>query len=126
MKSMSFEQIVGACIAVIVAGMPAMIALLKIRELHIGINSQLTAFIAATKQQSEERLEATKQQAEERIIATKLESDNSLADVKKELEGVRHRNDQLLDQLAEAVKRLPITEKTPEPPHAEFHRRPGR
>ncbi|MGZ3353271.1 MAG: hypothetical protein ACXVB2_12560 [Isosphaeraceae bacterium] len=102
---MSLEQIVGACIAVIVAGMPAVIALLKIRELHIAVNSALSAFIAATKQQ-----------AEERIVATKLESDLHFQDLKREMELVRHRNDQLLDQLAETVKRLPVAEKTPEHP----------
>jgi hypothetical protein len=86
---MSFEQIIGGCIAVIVSGMPAMVALLKIRELHLAVNSSLAAFIAATK----------------------LESDARFQDLKRELEGVRHRNDQLLDQLDEAVKRLPVVEK---------------
>lgn len=99
---MSFEQIIGGLIGVIVAGMPAMIALLKIRELHIAVNSALSAFIAATKQQ-----------AEERITATKLESDVHFQDLKREIELVTHRNDQLLDQLAETVKRLPVTEKMP-------------
>ena len=94
---MSLEQIIGACIAVIVAGMPAVIALLKIQELHFAVNSQLTAFIAATKEQSEVRLEAIKEQAEDRIKATKMESDCHLTDLRKELEGVRNRNDQLLD-----------------------------
>jgi vacuolar-type H+-ATPase subunit H len=44
----SLEQIVGAVIAVIVAGMPAMIALLKLKALHILINSRLTELIAST------------------------------------------------------------------------------
>ncbi len=44
----SLEQIIGAVIAVIVAGMPAMIALLKIRELHICVNSRLSQWIEAT------------------------------------------------------------------------------
>ena len=39
----SMEQIIGAVNAVIVAGMPAMIALLKIRELHILVNSRLSS-----------------------------------------------------------------------------------
>ncbi|MGZ5973768.1 MAG: hypothetical protein ACXWPK_10195 [Isosphaeraceae bacterium] len=102
---MSLDQIIGACVAVIVAGMPAMVALLKIKELHIAVNSALSAFIAATKQQ-----------AEERIAATKLESDVHFQDLKREIELVRHRNDQLLDQLAETVKRLPVAEKTPGTP----------
>ena len=113
---MSLEQIIGGCIAVIVAGLPAMVALLKISQLHIAVNSQLTAFVAATKEQAEVRLQAIKEQSEERIAATKQESDYHLADLKKELDGVRHRNDQLLDQLAEMMKRLPMTENTPEPP----------
>ena len=44
----SLEQIIGAVIAVIVAGMPAMIALLKIKELHILINSRLSELVQAT------------------------------------------------------------------------------
>jgi len=42
------EHIIGAVNAVIVAGMPAMIALLKIRELHILVNSRLSQWIEAT------------------------------------------------------------------------------
>lgn len=102
---MSLDQIIGGVIGVIVAGLPAMVALLKIRELHIAVNSALSAFIAATKQQ-----------AEERIAATKLESDVHFQDLKREIELVTHRNDQLLDQLAETVKRLPVAEKTSETP----------
>jgi hypothetical protein len=44
----SMEQIIGATIAVIVAGMPAMIALLKIKELHVLINSRLSELIEST------------------------------------------------------------------------------
>lgn len=44
----SIEQIIGAAIEVIVAGMPAIIALLKIKELHVLINSRLSALIEAT------------------------------------------------------------------------------
>lgn len=121
MTSLTFEQIIGGIIAVVVAGMPAVIAILKIRELHIAVNSQLSAMILATKTQTEERITATKDQAEQqitatkdqaeqRITATKQESDYHIADLKKEMEGVRHRNEQLLDQLAEAMKRLPINE----------------
>jgi len=105
---MSLEQIVGACVAVIVAGAPAMVALLKIRELHIAVNSALASFVAATKLQSEERIAATVKQAEERILATKLQSDLHIKDLNKTLEAIMHRNDQLLDQLAEAVKRFPV------------------
>ena len=44
----SWEAVVGAIIAVITAGMPAMLALLKIKELHILINSRLSALIEST------------------------------------------------------------------------------
>ena len=44
----SIESIIGGCVAVIVAGMPAVLALLKIRELHILINSRLSELIALT------------------------------------------------------------------------------
>ena len=44
----SLEQIIGAVIAVVVAGMPAMLALLKIKELHVIINSRLSELVQAT------------------------------------------------------------------------------
>ena len=44
----TIEQIIGAAIAVIVAGMPAMLALLKIKELHVLINSRLSELIQST------------------------------------------------------------------------------
>ena len=44
----SLEQMIGAAIAVIVAGMPAIIALLKLKELHILINSRLSQLVEAT------------------------------------------------------------------------------
>ena len=44
----SLEQIIGGAIAMIVAGMPAMIALLKINELHVLVNSRLTELILST------------------------------------------------------------------------------
>ena len=44
----SIEQIIGAAIAVIVSGMPAMLALLKIKELHVLINSRLSELVEAT------------------------------------------------------------------------------
>ncbi len=42
---MNLSQIVGACIAVIVAGMPAVLALLKISQLHVLVNSRLTELL---------------------------------------------------------------------------------
>ncbi len=44
----SWEAVVGALIAVITAGMPAMLALLKLKELHVLINSRLSELIEAT------------------------------------------------------------------------------
>ena len=44
----SWEQMFGGIVAVIVAGMPAMIALMKIKELHVLINSRLSELIEAT------------------------------------------------------------------------------
>ena len=48
----SIEQIIGAAIAVIVAGMPAIVALLKIKELHVLINSRLSQLLQSTAQAS--------------------------------------------------------------------------
>jgi hypothetical protein len=47
---LSFNEIIGALVAVIVAGMPAMVALLKINQLHVLINSRLTELIEITRQ----------------------------------------------------------------------------
>ena len=44
----SWEAVVGAIIAVITAGMPAMLALLKIKELHVLINRRLSELIEST------------------------------------------------------------------------------
>jgi len=44
----SWEVVVGAIIAVITAGMPAMLALLKIKTLHVLINSRLSELIEST------------------------------------------------------------------------------
>ena len=44
----SWEVVVGAIIAIITAGMPAMLALLKINQLHVLINSRLSALIEST------------------------------------------------------------------------------
>ena len=41
--------VVGGCLTVISAGMPAMIALLKISELHVLINSRLSELIETAK-----------------------------------------------------------------------------
>ena len=81
---MSFEQILGGAIAVIVAGMPAMVALLKISELHVVVNSRLEAFIAATK----------------------AESDARYAEVREDLLHSRQRNDQLYEQLSHIAESI--------------------
>jgi hypothetical protein len=47
--SQIIAAVVGAFVAVITAGMPAMIALLKIQELHVMINSRLSQLIEAAK-----------------------------------------------------------------------------
>ena len=41
--------IVGGCVAIITVGMPAILALLKIRELHVLVNSRITELLEATK-----------------------------------------------------------------------------
>jgi hypothetical protein len=45
----NFEQIIGACIAVIVAGLPAVLALLKINSLHVMVNSRITELLETTR-----------------------------------------------------------------------------
>jgi hypothetical protein len=63
--NLSFEQIVGGMVAVIMAGMPAMIALLKIQSLHLAVNSRLEEFIAATKRQNDAIIANLKDQLRE-------------------------------------------------------------
>ncbi len=79
---MSFDQIVGGCLAVIVAGMPAMVALLKINQLHLSVNSRMESFIEAAK----------------------LESDLRLKSVQDDLAHLRIRNEQLFDHIIEMAK----------------------
>ena len=43
----SFEQIVGSCLAIILAVMPAI--LFKISQLHVMVNSRLTQLLEATR-----------------------------------------------------------------------------
>ena len=102
---LTFAQIIGGIIGVIVAGLPAMVALLKIKELHIAVNSALAAMILATK------VETTS-----RIDATKLEADSRFAELKQQMEAVNLRNEQLLDQLTETVKCLPVIVPNEQPP----------
>jgi hypothetical protein len=93
---MSFETIIGGCIAVIVAGMPAIIALLKIKELHLAVNSRMDKFIAATELQTEDRLTC--------LTRTR---DLLLAE-----------NRQLLDQVHELIQYIEILSKANE--HARY------
>jgi hypothetical protein len=61
-----------------------MVALLKIDKLHVAVNSRMDSFIEATKQASDARF----------------------TDLTQELLQVRHRNDQLFDQLTEVTRIL--------------------
>jgi hypothetical protein len=101
----TFNQIIGGCIAVIMAGMPAMIALLKIEKLRISVNGNLHQFIAANKAQ-----------ADERIKAAKAEADARLQDLRAEMVRVTQRNDQLFQSLVEALKRFPVPTDKESPP----------
>jgi hypothetical protein len=47
MKNFSFEQIIGSCLAVILAILPAI--LLKINQLHVLVNSRLTELLEVTR-----------------------------------------------------------------------------
>ena len=97
---MSYEQILGGCIAVIVAGMPAMIALLKINQLHIAVNSRMDKFIDATLIQSRER-----------EAASLIQSEDSVARIAHSRDLLMTQNTQLLEHIAELAKRV---EKLPE------------
>jgi hypothetical protein len=81
---MSFEQILGSCVAVIVAGMPAVLALLKIDHLHLLINSRFDKFISSTATAAADRLDA--------VVADR--------DV------IRAQNTQLIDQISELAKQI--------------------
>ena len=94
---MSFEQIIGGIIGVIVAGMPAMVALLKINQLHIAVNSRMEAFIAATLKQSEDREASTLKQNEDRVAGIAHSRDLLVV-----------QNTQLIDHLAELAKRIDL------------------
>src|SRR5208283_3345016 len=92
---MTLENVVGAAIAVIVAGMPAVIALLKINQLHLVVNSRMDKFIEATLSESKER---------EAMVFAETES---------RVQGIAHsrdllviQNTQLVEHLAELAKRI--------------------
>jgi len=93
---MSLEQIIGGCIAVITAGMPAVIALLKIDKLYVSVNSRMDKFIAATLHESESRLAALSQS---RDLLVK-------------------QNEQLIEQLGEIAKRIEKLHEPGKPPCA--------
>jgi len=46
LQDITLSQVIGACVAVIVAGMPAMIALIKIHSLIIHVNSRMDQLLA--------------------------------------------------------------------------------
>ena len=81
---MSFDQIVGGAVAVIVAGMPAMIALLKINRLHVIVNSRVEKLIEATSQVAEHRLSA----------------------MTRDRDAVVRQNEQLMQRLAEITNQI--------------------
>jgi len=102
---MSFEQIIGGIVAVIVAGMPAMVALLKIRDLHVAVNSRMDKFIEATLKSSKAREDALKVASEDRVVGIAHSRDLLVI-----------QNTQLIDHLAELAKRidkLPCAVPTP-------------
>ena len=92
---MVLENIIGGCIAVVVAGMPAMIALLKINQLHLAVNSRMDKFIDATFKQSEEREAASSKESESRVAGLTHSRDLLIT-----------QNTQLIDHLAELAKRI--------------------
>jgi len=94
---MALEQIIGACVAVIVAGSPAMVALLKIDKLHISVNSRMDKFIAATATESKDRL------------AELLQSRDLLI----------KQNELLIEQLGEIARGIEKLHEPGEPPCAE-------
>ena len=113
---MNFEQIIGSCIAVIMAGMPAMIALLKIRELHIAVNSRMDKFIEETARQSNLRESASLVQSEERIAGIAHSRDLLVV-----------QNTQLIEhlaQLAKLIDALPCSFAKPSPCPEEGERTP--
>ncbi len=92
---MVLENIIGGCIAVVMAGMPAVIALLKINELHLVVNSRMDKFIEATLKESEEREAAASKESESRIAGLVHSRDLLII-----------QNTQLIDHLAELSKRI--------------------
>ncbi len=92
---MVLENIIGGCIAVVVAGMPAMVALLKINQLHLAVNSRMDKFIDATLKQSEDREAASSKENENRVAGLTHSRDMLIT-----------QNTQLIDHLAELVKRI--------------------
>jgi len=92
---MSFEQILGGAIAVIVAGMPAMVALLKINQLHLAVNSRMDKFIEGMIDQNKEREVAALKETDSRVAAIEHSRDLLVA-----------QNTQLIDHFAELAKRI--------------------
>ena len=117
---MSYEQILGGIIAVIVAGMPAMVALLKIKELHLAVNGRMDKFIEGMVDQNKQReIVALKEtdrrvaaieQSRDRLVTQNTQLINHFAELMKQIDqlpsSVQEQNAQLLDQLAEIVKRV--------------------
>ncbi len=92
---MVLENIIGGCLAVIVAGMPAVIALLKINELHLAVNSRMDKFIEATLKEAQDREAAASKDSESRVAGLVHSRDLLIT-----------QNTQLIDHLAELAKRI--------------------
>ena len=92
---MVLENVIGGCIAAIVAGMPAVIALLKINQLHFIVNSRMDKFIEATLVESKQREEMVLKETESRVLGIAHSRDLLVL-----------QNNQLIDHLAELAKRI--------------------
>jgi len=92
---MVLEEIIGGAVAVIVAGMPAMIALLKINQLHLAVNSRMDKFI-----------EATLSQNQDRAAAMLSENESRVADIAHSRDLLMEQNTQLIEHLAKDVAEL--------------------
>ena len=76
-----FGTIVGGIIAIITAGMPAILALLKIRELHVLVNSRITELLEATKRMAVAEGEIVGRNAVRAEIAAQTTADNTMKPV---------------------------------------------
>ena len=98
---MNLSQIIGAMVAVIVAGMPAMLALLRISQLHILVNSRISELLTVST-----RLAG---------VEGKAEGQASTSDLLARIDLIAERQVQVierLDRLACATPMCPFTTET--------------